>query len=144
MSEFSSQKSPSLEGAVIDVPDKIWGFYVANRMDHPGAVVRVDREVNRAVLTKGTDAKSRGVRGMKNPYVVFPDEENGLSKETVFELVPVSFRVRRVELLEKDRRRGALGRSDLVAMQAELERIFAVEEVTVNCGDALPVEEGAE
>lgn len=116
-----------LTGALYRVPDKFWGFSAEGRTDHPGVCVFSFSAQNQAVLCKGSDSGARVSHRCEHPFIAIPDEENALKKNTTFDLTPRYFRIRKIILLDEDRRFGCLSKIDLNIMQSEMLRIFAAD-----------------
>ena len=113
-----------IPGSLYAVPDKFWGFRAVGRRDHPGACLFCYADRNAALLSKGTDSRGGVAKNLDQPYHVLPSEKNGLNKPITFDLVPKRFRLKRVLLMEPDRKMGDLESADLKAMQNEYRRIF--------------------
>jgi len=109
-------------GLVLAVPDKFWGFEALGRADHPGAMVREVGDGRHVFAFKGTHAE--GARRFFNQLEVKPDDENGLTKATLFLLEPRRLRLRAARLLCGERRMGRLGEADRARFQAELLRVL--------------------
>jgi len=115
-----------LPGSVYKVPDKMWGFDAVGRIEHPGACTSCTPHQRQAVLLQGTDAKLAG-RGYPQVVVISPSAPNGLTKPTAFAVEPRIFRLRKVELLAKDRRIGTLEPAELNLLRNALERVWPAE-----------------
>lgn len=114
-----------LTGAIYKIPDALWGFSTIGRTDHPGVCVFSFSAKNRAVLCKGTDSGSRTAHTCEHPFIAVPDVENAFTKVTTFDLTPRYFRIRKIILIDHDRRMGNMSKVDLAIMQSEMIRIFA-------------------
>ncbi len=117
--------SQNLPGAVIMVPNRYWGFTNINSVDHPGVCVELLRDHRDGVLVKGTDAEhAYGRRG----YLYFdPTPENGLKKETAFEMRPKVIRTHTLENFFPERYLGHVEESVRLSILEELARLFPVE-----------------
>ncbi len=114
-----------LPGAVYMVPNELWQIDSATSTDHPGACVHFQQRDHNAILVKGTDAFH--VQNAPGYYVVRPTGDNGLGKETAFELVPRYLRLHRVRLFYPERVLGRLDEATLFALCDELARACAEE-----------------
>lgn len=115
----------TLPGAVLMVPNRHWGFEVVSATDHPGTCTHYRPGASGAILVKGTDADH--VRHPRRYFFVDASPENGLHKQTAFELVPRLFRLHRLKLLFPERHLGRLGEATLHALRAELARLHPEE-----------------
>jgi hypothetical protein len=114
-----------LPGAVLMVPNRHWGFEVVSAEDHPGACAHYQPGASDAILVKGTDAEH--VRHPRRYYFADATPGNGLKKRTAFELVPRLFRLHRLKLFFPERHLGRLDEATLLALRAELARLYPEE-----------------
>jgi hypothetical protein len=114
-----------LPGAVLMVPNRHWGFEVVSGEDHPGACTHYEPGAKDAILVKGTDAEH--VRNPRRYFFADASKENGLRKQTAFELVPRPFRLHRLKLLFAERYLGRLEVMVLQSLRAELARLHPEE-----------------
>jgi hypothetical protein len=115
----------ALLGVVLMVPNAHWGFEGVTSDDHPGTCTHVATTGQSATLVKGTDADH--IRFPRGYYFVDPTEENGLTKQTAFELVPRRFRMHRLRTYFPERRMGQLSGGTLQSLRTELERLHPEE-----------------
>lgn len=112
-------------GLVLAVPDKFWGFEALGRADHPGVMVREVGDGRHLFAFKGTHAE--GAKRLYDQLEVDPDDENGLTKATLFQLEPRRLKLRAARLLCGERRMGRLGEADRARFRAELLRVLGPE-----------------
>ncbi|MEX1027511.1 MAG: hypothetical protein WD049_05825 [Candidatus Paceibacterota bacterium] len=119
-------KKDLFERAVYEVSDrKFWKFPEKEPgSTHPGVCWRVDSDRREAVLYKGTSQQPKKSRYLLAYAVVAPNGENGLDVLTYFKVNdPHVRRLRHVELLEHDRRRGRLSETDAQTIEEALNEL---------------------
>jgi hypothetical protein len=91
---------------------------------HPGVCWNVDLKTGKAVMFKGTSQQPKKARYLISYAVVDPNESNGLDSTTYFRVdEPRLPRVRQLELMHHDRRRGSLATRDIAEIESALNEL---------------------
>jgi hypothetical protein len=103
---------PVTVGAVLTVPDYLWGFVAPSRDWHPAACMRVDETRKRATMIHGTGAEHINARYRSKYHLVEPSLSNGLVKPTAFKLDPRTLKLRPLNLIAPEHTLGFLDDDD--------------------------------
>lgn len=117
----------ALLGAVLMVPNRVWGFEVVSAKDHPGVCTRYEPGASGATLLLGTDPVGLRKEERACCFCVDPTDGNGLKKRTAFKLVPRRFRLHRLRLFFPERHMGQMEKATLNSLQAALRRLHPEE-----------------
>ena len=116
---FMNPEPPNIDdmmGDVYMVPNKHWGFEAITTKDHPGIFLKFDETQRTVLLLKGTSfGRRHHPKYRASSVIIYPDEENGLTKPTIFSLIPKQIRLRKVSLYyggTKSRYIGKLSQAD--------------------------------
>ena len=123
---FEPNKQELLEHSVYEIPDKqFWKIPEKEPGSwHPGACWNVILERSAVVLFKGTSQQPKKSRYLLSYAIVEPNDENGLDDPTYFRVdAPFVRRLRQIELLHHDRRRGKLTAVDVKTIEQALSEL---------------------
>lgn len=123
---YEPNKKELFERAVYEVADlKLWKIPEKEPgSTHPGVCWRVDVDRRNAVLYKGTSQQPKKSHYLLAYAVIAPNADNGLDVLTYFKVdTPYGLRLRQVELLDHDRRRGRLSENDVQAIERALDEL---------------------
>jgi hypothetical protein len=112
---------PELEGSLYRISDKLWGFSAKDRINHPGLCVRCDIRARNAITCIGRDVDSYWSR-QADTVEVDPTAENGLTKQTTFDLNPWNLKLRLLQLIHTEE--GPLGRLEAAPFTRIRDRIL--------------------
>ena len=116
-------KASMLLHSVYEAPDKrFWKIPEKEpNSSHPGVCWQVDLSRGQAVMFKGTSQQPKKARYLISYAVVDPNDSNGLDSTTYFRIdEPRLPRLRQLELMHHDRRRGSLTAGDIAEIESAL------------------------
>lgn len=119
-------KQELLENSIYEGPDKkFWKIPEKEPgSSHPGACWNVDLDRRAVVLFKGTSQEPKKSRYLPSYAIIDPNDGNGLDAPTYFRVdAPIVRRIRQVEVLHHDRRRGKLTEIDVQTIEQALREL---------------------